>query len=127
MLRFYQEIFSKLGGKTKIFQDHTPKLSRIFASSVCALSQLDKTLLRSVIIPMRSDNYAINGAEKILNEIEELQETFSLEADIDIHCFFSSIDRRISTTSEAIRATQRKQGIIQHLSPVVIRYCAEIP
>jgi cellulose biosynthesis protein BcsQ len=127
MLTFYQEIFKVLGDNTKIFQDHTPQLSSIFASSVCALSQLDKSLLRSVIIPMRSDNYAIDGAEKIINEILELQETFSLDKDIDIHCFFSSIDKRISTTSEAIKVAQRKEKIIQHLSPVVIRYCAEIP
>jgi len=126
MLRFYQGIFSFLGNQTKIFQDHTPQLSSIFASSVCALSQLDKSLLKAVVIPMRSDNYAINGAEKILNEITELQETFSLEPNIDIHCFFSSIDKRISTTSEAIRVARAKDKIIQHLSPVVIRYCAEI-
>ena len=127
MLKFYQDIFKKLGNKTKIFQDHTPQLSNIFASSVCALPQLDKNLLKTVIIPMRSDNYAINGAEKILNEITELQDAFNLKKDIDIHCFFSSIDRRISTTSEAIKVAQKKNKIIQHLSPVVIRYCAEIP
>ncbi len=127
VLHFYQEIFKYLGKNTKIFQDHTPQLSSIFASSVCALSQLDKTLLKAVIIPMRSDNYAINGAEKILNEIEELQETFNLEKNIDIHCFFSSIDRRVSTTSEAIKSARKKEKIIQYLSPVVIRYCAEIP
>ena len=127
MLRFYKEIFKHLGTSTKIFQDHTPQLSSIFASSVCALSQLDKNILRAVLIPMRSDNYAIDGAEKILNEITELQETFSLESDIDIHCFFSSIDRRVSTTSEAIKTAQKKRNIIENLSPVVIRYCAEIP
>jgi len=126
MLNFYKEVFKRLGNKTKIFQDHTPQLSSIFASSMCALSQLDKNLLKAVMIPMRSDNYAIDGAEKILNEITELQETFSLEANIDIHCFFSSIDRRLSTTSEAIKAAQKKEKIMQHLSPVVIRYCSEI-
>ena len=127
MLNFYREIFGYLGLRTKVFQDHTPQLSSIFASSVCALSQLDKRLLRAVIIPMRSDKYAIDGAEKIINEIEELQETFSLERDIDIHCFFSSVDRRVSTTGEAIKTAQKKEKIIQNLSPVVIRYCSEIP
>lgn len=127
MYNFYQEIFNLLGSNTKIFQDHTPQLSSIFAASVCGISQLNKDLLRSVIIPMRSDNYAIDGAEKILNEIKELQDTFSLSPDIDIHCYFSSIDRRISTTSEAIKGAKRKEAIINYLSPVVIRYCAEIP
>lgn len=127
MLRFYNEIFNYLGEKTKIFQDHTPQLSNIFASSVCALSQLEDHLLKAVLIPMRSDNYAIDGAEKILNEIQELQETFSLGKNIDIHCYFSSIDRRVSTTSEAIKFAQRKNKILQYLSPVVIRYCSEIP
>jgi cellulose biosynthesis protein BcsQ len=64
MLNFYQEIFRHLGPNTKIFQDHTPQLSSIFASSVCAISQLDSRFLRAVLIPMRSDDYAINGAEK---------------------------------------------------------------
>lgn len=127
MLYFYQEIFKFLGSSTKIFQDHTPQLSSIFASSVCAIAQLDPSLLRAVAIPMRSDNYAINGAEKILNEINELQDTFNLERDIDIHCYFSSIDRRISTTSEAIKSAKKKDAIINHLCPVVIRYCSEIP
>lgn len=127
MLNFYQEIFRHLGANTKIFQDHTPQLSSIFASSVCAISQLDPQLLRAVLIPMRSDDYAINGAEKILNEIKELQDTFNLESDIDIHCYFSSIDRRISTTSEAIKGAKKKEAIINHLCPVVIRYCSEIP
>lgn len=127
MLNFYQEIFRHLGANTKIFQDHTPQLSSIFASSVCAISQLDPQLLRAVLIPMRSDDYAINGAEKILNEIKELQDTFNLESDIDIHCYFSSIDRRISTTSEAIKGAKKKDAIINHLCPVVIRYCSEIP
>lgn len=127
MLNFYQEIFRHLGANTKIFQDHTPQLSSIFASSVCAISQLDPQFLKAVLIPMRSDDYAINGAEKILNEIKELQDTFNLESDIDIHCYFSSIDRRISTTSEAIKGAKKKDAIINHLCPVVIRYCSEIP
>lgn len=127
MVGFYQEIFKHLGANTKIFQDHTPQLSTIFASSVCAISQLEPDLLRAVLIPMRSDDYAIDGAEKILNEITELQDTFSLNRDIDIHCYFSSIDRRISTTSEAIKGAKKKEAIINHLCPVVIRYCSEIP
>lgn len=127
MLHFYNEVFRYLGSNTKIFQDHTPQLSSIFASSVCAISQLEPQFLKTVIIPMRSDNYAINGAEKILNEIKDLQDTFNLERNIDIHCYFSSIDRRISTTSEAIKGAKKKDAIINHLCPVVIRYCSEIP
>lgn len=127
MLTFYSAVFEHLGEKTKVFQDHTPQLSSVFASSVCALSQLDSNLLRSVIVPMRSDQYAIDGAEKILIEIEELQETFHLDKNVNVHCFFSSIDKRVSTTSEAIKSAQRKSKILQNLSPVIIRYCSEIP
>jgi len=127
MLHFYKEIFRHLGPKTKIFQDHTPQLSNIFASSLCAISQLDPKFLRAVMIPMRSDDYAIDGAEKMLNEIKELQDTFSLDTSIDIHCYFSSIDRRISTTSEAIKGAKKRDAIINYLSPVVIQYCSEIP
>jgi cellulose biosynthesis protein BcsQ len=127
MLKFYTQIFKKLGKQTKIFQDHTPQLSSIFASSVCALPQLSGDIIKSTIVPMRSDNYAIDGAEKIIIEMEELQETFNMLQSIDVHCYFSSIDRRISTTSQAIMVSQSKKRIIENLSPVVVRYCAEIP
>jgi cellulose biosynthesis protein BcsQ len=127
MLRFYEEIFAKFGNNTKIFQDHTPQLSNLFASSVCALNQLDSSILKGVLIPIRSDKFAIQGADYILKEIAELTETFSLSSSIDIHCFFSSIDKRVSTTAEALRITSSKENIVEHLSSVVIRYCSEIP
>lgn len=127
MLKFYEEIFAKLGPETKIFQDHTPQLSNLFASSVCALNQLNNSILKAILIPIRSDKFAIQGADYILKEIHDLLDTFSLQNSIDIHCFFSSIDKRISTTAEAIRVVGSKENIIKHLSSVVIRYCAEIP
>lgn len=127
MLRFYNAIFEKLGPNTKILQDHTPQLSSLFSSSICALSQLDNSIKKIVLIPIRSDKFAIQGAEYIIKEIYDLIEVFSLERNIDIHCFFSSIDKRVSTTAEAIKITSSKASIVKHLSSVVIRYCAEIP
>lgn len=127
MLKFYEEIFSLLGNKTKIFQDHTPQLSNLFVSSVCALNQLNKEILKGVLIPIRSDKFAIQGAEYILKEISEVTETFSLQNSIEVHCFFSSIDRRVSTTAEAIKVAGSRQNIVKHLSGVVIRYCSEVP
>ena len=127
MLRFYEEIFSKLGENTKIFQDHTPQLSNLFASSVCALNQLDDSILKAVLIPIRSDKFAIQGADYILKEMLELTETFSLQSNIDVHCFFSSIDKRVSTTAEAFRLVGSKENIVKHLSSVVVRYCSEVP
>ena len=127
MLRFYESVFAKLGPNTKIFQDHTPQLSNLFASSICALNQLDNNILKAVLIPLRSDKFAIQGGDYILKEIKELTETFSLPNNIDIHCFFSSIDRRVSTTSDALKFAKSKENILQHLSSVVVRYCSEIP
>jgi hypothetical protein len=75
---------------------------------------------------MRSDKFAIQGADYILTEISELTEVFSLHGKIDIHCFFSSIDKRVSTTAEALRVASSNENIMKHLSPVVIRYCSEI-
>jgi len=126
MLRFYESIFEKLGSNTKIFQDHTPQLSNLFASSVCALNQLDNSILKAILVPIRSDKFAIQGADYILREVDELTETFSLQQTIDAHCFFSSIDKRVSTTAEALRVVGSKENIMKHLSPVVIRYCSEI-
>jgi len=127
MLNFYQKVFSKLGQQTKIFQDHTPQLSSLFASSICAVHQLSDDILKSVIIPIRSDKFAIQGADYVIQEIEDLKDTFSLPDNTDIHCFFSSIDRRVSTTSEALKVASSKENIMKHLSSVVVRYCSEIP
>lgn len=127
MLRFYEQIFNKLGSETKIFQDHTPQLSNLFASSICALNQLDDSILKAVLVPIRSDKFAIQGADYILKEINELTDTFSLNKNIDIHCFFSSIDKRVSTTAAAMRIAGSNENIMKHLAPTVIRYCAEIP
>lgn len=127
ILRFYEAVFEKLGNKTKIFQDHTPQLSNLFASSICALNQLDDSFLKAVLIPIRSDKFAIQGADYILREISDLNETFSLPDTIDKHCFFSSIDKRVSTTAEALKIASTKEIIVKHLSSIVIRYCAEVP
>lgn len=127
MFRFYEQVFSMLGNETKIFQDHTPQLSSLFSSSICALHQLDDSILKSVLIPIRSDKFAIQGAEYILKEITEVTETFSLPDKINKHCFFSNLDRRVSTTSEALKLASTKEEIINNLSPIGIRYCAEIP
>lgn len=126
MLKFYEKIFEKLGSNAKIFQDHTPQLSNLFASSVCALNQLDNSILKAILVPIRSDKFAIQGADYILKEVTELTETFALKQTIDAHCFFSSIDKRVSTTAEALRIAGSKENIMKHLSPIVIRYCSEI-
>lgn len=126
MLNFYKSIFKKFGNKTKIFQDHTPQLSTLFASSVCALYQLDKKILKSVLIPIRSDKFAIHGASHILNEIKDLKDTFNLSGKIDIHCFFSSIDNRISSTKRARDLAEENSIIAKYLAPE-IRYCSSVP
>ena len=128
MLNLYNKIFEALGTDAKIFQDHTPQISALFASSVCALNQLPKNVLKSIIIPIRSDAFAIQGAEYILKEISELHDTFGSSNDIDIHCFFSNIDKRTkSTTTDALRLASSKEQIQKHLSSVAIRYCSEVP
>lgn len=126
-LGFYNDIFEKLGPETKIIQDHHPDLSTFFASSICALLQLPENILKTVLIPLRSDEFAISGGQKIIKEIEELRETFSFNNTIPIHCYFSNMDRRIPTTSAALQVAASKEEIVKHLSSVVIRYSDEIP
>ena len=127
MFKLYQEIFNKLGGETKIFQDHSPQLSSLFVSSVSALYQFNNSIKRSVLIPMRSDSVAITGAGYIIKEIEELTETFGFNYyDIDIHAYFSNVDRRYSTTSEALTLIKKKDEVMKHLSSPIIRTCTDI-
>lgn len=126
-LHMYSDIYNVLGKDTIIFQDHTPQLSTLFASSVCALHQLKEKILKVILIPLRSDKFAIQGGDYIIKELDEIKETFSFADNIDTHCFFSSIDNRISTTANASKLARAKDTILKHLAPVVIRYCAEIP
>jgi cellulose biosynthesis protein BcsQ len=127
MLNLYKSIFSKFGENTKIFQDHTPQLSNLFASSVCALFHLPSNIRKSILIPMRSDSVAINGANYIIKEIEDVCETFSRDYEsIGIHCYFSNVDRRFSTTSEALELIKKKPRVMKHLASPIIRTCADI-
>ena len=127
MLNLYKEIFQKFGAQSKIFQDHTPQLSNLFASSVSALFHLPDTMQKSILIPMRSDSVAINGANYIIKEIEDVCDTFSRDYEsIGIHCYFSNVDRRFSTTSEALELIKKKPRVMKHLASPIIRTCADI-
>lgn len=127
MLGFYKELFEKFGPETKILQDHHPDLSVLFASSVCAMHQIKANIVKAILIPLRSDTFAISGGQKIVQEINELSDTFSFENSISIHCYFSNMDRRIPTSSAALQTAASKEEIVKHLSPVVIRYSDEVP
>lgn len=128
IFKLYKDLFKKLGPNTKILQDHGPQLSSLFASSVCALHQLPDEIIKTILIPIRSDDFAIQGAEIILGEINDLIQTFSLQNDsVNIRCFFSNIDKRVSSTAQAIKVASSKEVIIDHLCDTVIRYSSEVP
>ena len=128
MKTLYSDIFNKLGKRTKIFQDHTPQLSNLFASSISALYQMPEDVICKVMIPIRSDKFALTGAEYIINEIDELIDTYSFDSKrVDIHCFFSALDRRVSSSGEALQIAMSDEVIKKYLCPVVIRYSSEIP
>jgi cellulose biosynthesis protein BcsQ len=128
MKNLYNDIFQTLGVNTKIYQDHTPQLSNLFASSVSALYQMPQNVNSNIIIPVRSDDFAIQGANYIINEINDLCDTYNFSRDrIKIHCFFSAVDRRISTTDDAIKRAMSNETLQPHLSTVAVRYSSEIP
>jgi len=127
MLNLYKELFAKFGNETKIFQDHHPDLSNLFSSSVCALQQLPDDINKIVLVPMRSDAFAISGAQKIIREIKELNATFGFENQVKIYCYFSNIDRRIPTVSSTLQLAATKEEVIQNFATAAIRYSDEIP
>jgi cellulose biosynthesis protein BcsQ len=127
MLNLYTDIFKLLGAETKIVQDHHPDLSAFFASSICALYQLPQNIAKAVLVPLRSDAFAICGGQKIVQEIYELAETFSFNIKIPIHCYFSNMDRRIPTSGAALQIAATKEEIMKHLSSIVIRYSDQVP
>ena len=75
---------------------------------------------------MRSDDYAISGAQKVLRELKTLIETFSLSGHIDVHCYFSCMDNRISTVTKVLEQTKDDEEIVKHLSSVSIRFSDEV-
>lgn len=127
MLRFYKEIFDKLGPGASIFQDHTPNLSNLFASSICALGQLDNSIHKSVVIPIRTDSdVAVKGVPKLLNEIETLKDAFGLNEKFDTHCYLSMVDRRLQSTTTTFQEIYSNELITKYLSDAVIRFSQEI-
>jgi cellulose biosynthesis protein BcsQ len=127
MLHVYEKLFERFGPKTKILQDHTPQLSNLFASSVCALYQLSGEIIKAVLVPIRADKYAVQGGDYIIKEVKELRDTYSFQADgIGIHCFFSNIDRRIPTTGEAFKFASSKENVVKNLCTAVVRFNGEI-
>jgi MinD-like ATPase involved in chromosome partitioning or flagellar assembly len=126
MLHFYEEIFKRFGDKAKIIQDHNPSLNSVLISSFCAVHQLNPSILRALLIPMRSDEYAINGARNVLRELKALKDTFRLDSEIDIHCYFSAIDNRISTMASVLEKVNKDEHIIKHFSDVAIRFSDEV-
>ncbi len=126
MLRLYEAIFDKFGPKTKIIQDHNPSINTVLGSSIAALHQLPPTIIRALLIPVRGDDYAISGAQNVLRELKILKEAFSLAGSIDIHCYFSAMDNRISTMATILKKANEDKEIVKHLSSVGIRFSDEI-
>jgi len=128
MRDFYRDLFKKFGKNTKVFQDHTPQLSNLFASSVCGIFQMPEEVICNILIPIRSDDFAIQGGKYIIEEIGDLIETYSFNKNkVNIHCFFSSLDRRVSSSGEAIKKAMQDEVLQEYLSPTAIRYSSEIP
>lgn len=128
MYKFYKDIFSCFGDSTKIFQNHTPQLSNLFASSICGMNQLSEDIICNVLIPIRSDDFALQGGKYIIDEINEIEDTYSFKGNnVRVNCFFSSLDRRISTSSNALKKAMSDEALNKYIAPVVIRYCAELP
>jgi cellulose biosynthesis protein BcsQ len=127
MFYFYQAIFNVLGEKTKIFQDHPPQLSCLFASSVCALHQLNNNVLKAIVIPIRGDRFALQGASHIIREVNEIKGIFNFQGNLNMYCFFSSLDGRISATKETLEIAKTREDIARNLSGCAIRYCGKVP
>ena len=128
MRDLYLDIFKTLGASTKIFQDHTPQLSNLFASSISALHQMPEDVICNVMIPIRSDEFAIQGAKYIISEIDELVDTYNFSNNkINVHAFFASLDRRVSSSGEALKLAMSDEILSEYLCPVVVRYSSEIP
>lgn len=127
MLKFYNAIFNKFGNKAKIIQDHNPSLNVTLASSICAIKQIDSNdIVRALLIPIRSDVIALDGARSVLGEVRSLDETFSLPDSINIHCFFSVIDNRLSTLSAVLENAADDKTFVKYLSDVSIRFSDDI-
>jgi MinD-like ATPase involved in chromosome partitioning or flagellar assembly len=126
MLRFYNAIFDKFGTKAKLIQDHNPSINAVLMSSLAAIHQLQPDMLRALLIPIRSDEYAINGARTLLRDLKIMKDTFSLYGEIDIHCYFSSMDGRISTMASVLEQANKDKNIVKHLSAVGVRFSDEV-
>jgi cellulose biosynthesis protein BcsQ len=126
MKQFFEDLFELFGEEAKIFVDFPPQISNVFSSSISGLNQIDRNILKALIIPLRSDSFSINGGVLALKEYDTILETFNLENTISVHAFFSSVDRRIKATGEAMKLAVSSPRIAKHLCPVAIKYSSEV-
>lgn len=126
MKKLFTEIIEKFGEGVKIFIDFPPQLSAIYSSTVLAMAQIENAN-KILATPLRADPQGIRGAEITVTETKDILNTFNYpESSLDITCFFSSLDRRVKSTTEIFKSVLSNKILSQYLSPVVIRYSSEI-
>lgn len=113
--------------QVKIFVDFPPQLSSIFSSAILGMAQYDDNVTKVLALPLRCDAFGVRGTEITINETKELLETFAIkESAINISAYFSSLDRRVKTTTDIFKSVMLNPDIAKYLNPTVIRYSSEL-
>lgn len=115
-------------GKLKIFIDCPPALSPLTHSFIYALNKLPANIDKVLALPMRPDDFAVEGCEIAIKQFKKTLKTFNIPEIFKVVPFLSFFDRRTSNSEEGMQLALENEIISEYkICPIVIRESAEIP
>ncbi len=123
------DIFEELSvdGRLKIFLDAPPALSPATHSFLYGINNLPEDCDRVLCIPVRTDDFGVNGCEIAIEEFEDMLSTFNTALRTNIVPFLTFYDRRTSNSAEAMDLALDSEAIQRYgLSKIIVRESAEL-
>jgi cellulose biosynthesis protein BcsQ len=123
------DIFEELSidGRLKIFLDAPPALSPATHSFLYGINNLPEDCDKVLCIPVRTDDFGVNGCEIAIEEFEDMLRTFNTSLKTNIVPFLTFYDRRTSNSAEAMDLALGSETIQRYgLSKIIVRESAEL-
>jgi cellulose biosynthesis protein BcsQ len=128
--KLISELFQVFEQKnTKIFIDTSPSISSVTSSFVMAINNYrEEEIQRKMVLPCRSDSFALKGCEYSLSETMSLLDSFNEKPNIEIITFLSMYDQRVKHSVTAMKNLLENEALskLTTIAPNVIRYSSEI-
>lgn len=125
LLDIFEEL--SINGRLKIFLDAPPALSPVTHSFLYGINNLPQDCDKVLCIPVRTDDFGVNGCEIAIEEFEDMLKTFNTSLKTSIIPFLTFYDRRTSNSAEAMDLAMGSETIQRYgLSKIIVRESAEL-